>query len=261
LEISLAFALGKKISTLPPMIAAALKSALDDAVAALQAERGENLYLCCLYGSAVRGNVVEGISEINLLIVLNTSDSAAHERVARAIGNNALVDPFVLARHGFERSVRAFAAKFASIKRNYRVVHGADPLAAIEIEPALERFLCEQAIRNLRLRTVYAYVTRSRHKAYGSFLARSVTPLFLRLSEIIRLNGGKLSPDFSERISAFEREFAIDGSVLHDLLAFKRKPGLLKDSDISHWHGRLFPVLDAAVVWIENNWRQARPVE
>jgi predicted nucleotidyltransferase len=243
------------------MTAGERKSGLGDAVAALRAELGENLYSCCLYGSAVRGNAVEGVSDINLLIILNTSDSASHEGVARAIGNITRIDPFVLARHGFERSVRAFAAKFASIKRNYRVVYGADPLAAIEIEPELERFLCEQAIRNLRLRTVYAYVTRSRHKAYGSFLSRSVTPLFLRLSEIIRLNGEQLPLDFSQRIGTFEREFEIDGAVLHDLLAFKREPRSLSDSEISNWHKQLFPVLDAAVAWIESNWQPSRPVQ
>ncbi|HEY5704111.1 MAG TPA: hypothetical protein VIS96_00890 [Terrimicrobiaceae bacterium] len=243
------------------MIAGEMKSALSEAVAALRAELGENLYSCCLYGSAVRGNVVEGVSDINLLIVLNTSDSASHECVARAIGNTVRIDPFVLARHGFERSVRAFAAKFASIKRNYRVVYGADPLAAIEIEPELERFLCEQAIRNLRLRMVYAYATRSRHKSYASFLNRSVTPLFLRLSEIVRLNGGELPSDFTQRISAFERVFEIDGTVLHDLLAFKRESRSLKDAEISNWHNRLFPVVDSAVTWIERNWQPSQPAQ
>jgi predicted nucleotidyltransferase len=243
------------------MIAGEMKSALNDAVAALREQLGENLYSCCLYGSAVRGNAVEGVSDINLLVVLNTSDSAAHERVARSIGDNTRIDPFVLARKGFERSVRAFAAKFASIKRNYRVVHGADPLATIEIEPELERFLCEQAVRNLRLRLVYAYVTRSRRKAYGSFLSRSVTPLFLRLSEIVRLNGGQVPSDFTQRIGTFEREFKIDGAVLRDLLAFKQKPRSLKDHEIPNWHERVFPVPDAAIDWIESNWQPSRPVE
>jgi predicted nucleotidyltransferase len=237
------------------MLACEITSEVGEVVAALRADLGENLYSCCLYGSAVRGNIVRGVSDINLLIVLNTSDSVAHDCIASVMGSNARIDPFILGRKGLERSVHAFAAKFASIKRNYRVLHGADPLAAIDIEPKLERFLCEQAIRNLRLRSVYAYVTRSRHKTYGSFLSRSVTPLFLRLSEIIRLSGSEVSQDFVERIRIFESKFAIDASVLHELLAFKRKPRVLSEAEIMDWHARLIPILDAAIGWIESHWQ------
>jgi predicted nucleotidyltransferase len=243
------------------MLAGEITSEVDEVVAALRADLGENLYSCCLYGSAVRGNLLRGVSDINLLIVLNTSDRAAHDCIAAVVASYPQIDPFVLSRKGFERSVRAFAAKFASIKRNYRVVYGADPLATIEIEPSLERFLCEQALRNLRLRTVYAYVMRSRYKAYGSFLSRSVTPLFLRLSEVVRLSGGEVPQEFTDRIKAFEKQFGIDGSVLHEALAFKRAPRALKAPEILNWHGRLMLILDAAIGWIEGNWEAPRSVE
>src|SRR6185369_6724655 len=98
------------------------QATLDQAVGALRSELGENLFSCCVYGSAVRGNAIEGVSDLNLLIVLNQSNTGAHQAVARAIGGLPQVDPFVLAKRGFERSVRAFAPKFASIRRNYRVL-------------------------------------------------------------------------------------------------------------------------------------------
>lgn len=137
-----------------------LEAILNDTVAALKAGLGDNLHSCCLYGSAVRGNAIDGISDLNLLIVLNTSDSAAHQAVARALEGRPQIDPFVLGRRGFERSARAFAPKFASIRRHHRVLHGADPLTELKVDESLERFLCEQALRNLRLRLVYAFVTR-----------------------------------------------------------------------------------------------------
>jgi hypothetical protein len=138
-----------------------LQATLDQAVNALRTELGDNLYYsCCVYGSAVRGNSIEGVSDINLLVILNQSTAAAHEAVARAIGGQRQIDPFVLARRGFERSVRAFATKFASIKRNYRVRFGADPLVDLNVDAELEKFLCEQAVRNLRLRLAYAFITR-----------------------------------------------------------------------------------------------------
>lgn len=231
-----------------------LEATLHRAVESLKSELGDNLYSCCLYGSAVRGNAIDGVSDINLLIVLNESTTAAHQAVARAIGDHSVIDPFVLAKRGFERSVRAFAPKFASIRRNHRVLHGADPLAEIKIDSAMERFLCEQAVRNLRLRLVYSFITRKQHKGYDRFIVRHVTALFVQFSEVLRLGGTTIPADFESRIPIFEREFNVDGQVLRDLLALKRKPRRLSDSEVVGWHDRLFPVVDAVLRAIETRW-------
>ena len=229
---------------------------LDEAVRCLSAELGKNLYSCCVYGSIVRGNYIEGVSDINLLIVLNQSAPEAHEAVACAIGAVRQIDPFILGRDGFPRSARAFAAKFASIKRNYRVLCGADPLADLPLDPVLEKFLCEQALRNLRLRLVYVFVTRQRNKSYHKFLTRSVTPLFVQASEALRLEGRTIPKEFEARIGLLEKEFGIDGAVWRDLLAFKEKPHNLSDPEIVRWQERLFPLIDAVVRWLETKWVQ-----
>jgi hypothetical protein len=186
--------------------------------------------------------------------VLKESNPSAHEAVARAIGGNRQIDPFVLAHRGFQRSVRAFAAKFASIKRNYRVRCGPDPLAEIQIDPGLEKFLCEQALRNLRLRLVYTFVTRQQSNVYDKFLARCVTPLFMQMSDVLRLNGIAVPKDFEARVALLEREFEIDGAALRDLLAFKKAPQKLSDDECVAWHQRIFPVVDAVINWIDATW-------
>lgn len=231
-----------------------LESVLNDTVAALKAGLGANLHSCCLYGSAVRGNAIDGISDLNLLIVLNESDSAAHQAVACALEGRPQIDPFVLGRRGFERSARAFAPKFASIRRHHRVLHGADPLADLKVDDQLERFLCEQALRNLRLRLIYAFVTRHEQKAYDRFVVRNVTAIFVQFSEVLRLQGTAIPTDFAERIPIFEREFKVDGRVLADLLALKREPRRFSDAQAIAEHERLFPVVDAVLRWIEQHW-------
>lgn len=234
-----------------------LQGILDEAVSVLRSELGDNLYSCCVYGSAVRGNSIEGVSDINLLIILNQSTAAAHLAVARAIGGQTQIDPFVLARRGFERSVRAFATKFASIKRNYRVLFGADPLVKLNVDAELEKFLCEQAIRNLRLRLVYSFITRQQNKAYDKFLVRNITGMFVQFSEALRLNGIVLPSAFEDRIPILEREYKIDGQVTRDLLALKKSPRRFSEDEAVVWHERLFPVVDAVLAWIESNWPAA----
>jgi predicted nucleotidyltransferase len=231
-----------------------LEATLQRAVEALKAELRDNLHSCCLYGSAVRGNAIEGVSDLNLLIVLHESSSAAHQAVARALENFPVIDPFVLATRGFERSVRAFAPKFASIRRNHRVLHGPDPLAEIKIDAELERFLCEQAIRNLRLRLVYSFITRKQHKGYDRFLVRNVTAMFIQFSEALRLAGISIPADFEARVPIFEREFQFKGQPLRDLLALKKKPRRLSDSEVIAWHDQIFPIVDAVLRTIEERW-------
>lgn len=231
-----------------------MESVLERAVASLKTELGGNLYSCCLYGSAVRGNAIEGVSDLNLLIVLNESDSSAHQAIARSLAELPQIDPFVLAKRGFERSVKAFATKFASIRRHHRVLHGADPLAGFKVDAPVERFLCEQAVRNLRLRLVYSFITRSRHKNYDRFVVRHMTAMFVQFSEALRLQGVAVPAEFEARIPIWEREFKIEGQVLRDLLALKRAPRRFTDAEAVAWHERLFPVVDAAIQWIEERW-------
>lgn len=227
---------------------------LDEVIASLRKALGDNLWSCCLYGSAVRGNVIAGVSDLNLLIILNESNPTAHEAVARVLAPFRQIDPFLLGRRGFERSVRAFAVKFSSIQRNYRVLYGADPLAELKLDTNLERFLCEQALRNLRLRLTYAFVTRERHKAYGRFLTRCATPLMIQLSEILRLNGLVIPKEFATRIALFEKEMKLDGAPLRDLLTLKQSPTKLSDAEVVNWHTRIFSVVDTALQFVEAKW-------
>lgn len=231
-----------------------IQTVLDRTVAALQEALGDNLCSCCLYGSAVRGNVIAGVSDINLLIVLRQSSAGAHQAIAQVLAGQPGIAPFILARRGFERSVRSFATKFQSIRRNYLLLHGEDLLKNIQIDPQLERFLCEQAIRNLRLRLVYAFVTRAQNKSYDRFLVRHVTSLVVQCSEALRLNGLTVPKEFPERISLMEKEFAADGAVLRDLLVLKAKPRRLNDDETVAWHNRVFPFVDKVLVWLESRW-------
>jgi predicted nucleotidyltransferase len=231
-----------------------LEATLAETVEALKKGLGPNLYACCLYGSAVRGNAIDGISDINLLIVLEESDVAAHQAVAKALEGRPQVDPFVLARRGFERSAKAFAPKFASIRRHHRVLCGADPVADLKVDPVLERFLCEQALRNLRLRLVYSFVTQPQLKSYGRFVQRNITAIFVQFSEVLRLQGVAIPVDFAARIPIFEKEFGVDGVALRELLELKREPKRFSDTQVNECHQRLFPVVEAVLRWIESHW-------
>lgn len=228
---------------------------IDRIAARLPALLGDNLYSCVLYGSAVRGGIKPGTSDINLLIVLNESRPEAHRAISECVQGKIFVDPFVIARKGMERSFETFAMKFRSIRRNYRVLVGEDPLAKLEISEERARFLCEQSLRNLRLRTVHTYVMhRQDRKRYLNYLLNVYSTIVIELSEVMRLNNEDVPNNFEQRVLLIEKVFQLDVSVLHNLLKLKLNIRRLHNRDVEYFHRGLFTLLDSAVIWVEERW-------
>lgn len=225
---------------------------------ALFAALGENLWSCCVYGSYARGNPVVGLSDINLLVVLADSQTAAHVSLSQVLSRFAVIDPLVVGRDALVRTARCFANKFSSIQRNYRVLHGADPFLEFKVDPSLERLLCEQALRNTRLRTVYTFVTDSRSHRYRGFVIESVSAIFLQLSDVVLLSGRTLERDFAARIPVLTEVLHADARTLQDLLALRSNPKAFAQSEVAEWHRRVLALLDRALQWIEANWAEPR---
>lgn len=239
------------MTTLPPDV----QTTLDRAVESLKSRLGENLYSCMVYGSVVRGDFVPVTSDVNLLIVLNDSTPEAHAHIVEAVRGRLRIDPFVIGKVGMERSFEAFALKFLSIRRDYQVLHGSDPLEKFEVKEELERFLCEQALRNVRLRLVRGFIVFGEdRKRYAQFLIHWIPTLFVDLSAGLRLVGHDIPGGFADRIPVIEREYGGDASVLRDLLSFKEQPHPLSLDVVKDLHSRIFRILTRAIEWMEAQW-------
>jgi predicted nucleotidyltransferase len=234
--------------------------AVERIVRALVASLGENLHACILYGSAVRGDLLPRASDLNLLIVLEHSTPDAHRAIADVVRNAPrVVEPFVLGREGLERSRRVFAIKFRSIKRNYRVLHGADVLAQFNASPQLLRFLCEQSLRNLRLRHKHAYITfGDERQRFTRYVLRSLPGIHTALAEALRCEGIEVPKDHAQRLPVLQQAFDTDVAVLHDLRVRKQRGSgdgeTMSREQVDNVHERLFRLLDAATRWMEARW-------
>ena len=243
------------------------RAGLDRAVAELKSRLDTNLDSLVLYGSAVRGDFVQEISDVNLLIVLRESNPASHREISAAVAGNLKIDPMIVGRPGMARSFEAFALKFRSMARDYQVLHGADPFVDFTVRPEVERFLCEQALRNIRLRLVRGFVILGKDRLrYTDFLIHWVPTLFIDLSAALRLNGTDIPHDFSDRVDILAKGFDTDTSVLRDLLALKEhppRPGFdarlvwgrrLPRVEIDRFHEGTFGLLTTAIEWMERRW-------
>ena len=230
------------------------RDAVEQFVDALGRGLRDNLNSVVIYGSAVRGSFNSRTSDINVLVVLEVSTPEAHEVIADSIaGSSTMIEPLVLTRPGIERSFRAFAPKFDSIQRHYQVLHGVDPLADYQSDADLAKFLCEQAIRNLRLRSVQAYIHfRNDSDRYQAYLERSLPAVFTDLSEVLRLQDMEIPNGFAERIPMIAREYSVPDSGLSNLLDVSTHPRHLSQDEIARIHRFLFSLLDVAVARVSS---------
>jgi predicted nucleotidyltransferase len=224
---------------------------LNEVTNGLSEKLGDKLYSLILYGSAVRGSFDARSSDFNLLIILNESTPAAHREIARLLKARIRVEPFVISRIGMEKSFEAFAIKFSSIQRHYRVLHGEDPLRDLVIDDKILHFLTEQALRNLRLRSVRAYIQwGSDRKRYMEYVIGIVPQVFTDIGSAFRVRGFTVEEGFAERIPLLTQHLGDAAKVLQDLLVIKERKIALSDKELFNLHEKLFTLLDKSITWM-----------
>ena len=240
-------------SNLPP----SLEKELEELTRQLIDSLGESLYSCILFGSAVRGDFTAQQSDLNLLIILNEASPKAHDLIAEVLAMHAeiRVDPMILARAGIKRSFEMFGAKFLSISRNYRILHGADLIKGLAIDNSVLRFLAEQTLRNIRMSAVRAYVLYSQDRTqYVRFINRMRASIFTALSDVVRLSIDSDVPhDFADRPKVIGEFFNTDATVLSEFLQLSGR-GKLSAQEIQSLHLGLSNLLNHAIFWVESHW-------
>jgi hypothetical protein len=232
-------------------------AALEKTCAFLIRELGENLHSLSLYGSAMRGDFNPSRSDLNLLIVLHSSDGTAHRKIRGRPVTRPRVDPMVISLESLERTTHIFALKFSSIQRHYSVLHGSDPFGSMTIDDNLLRFLVEQELRNLRMRLVHFYVMSS-DRRYAEYVQVSVARILVTLADAARCSGRDLPTDIVARMPIFAELFDIDETVLRELIQLKSAPATTALHRAEHVHDRLVLVLDQVIHWLEDTWPSQR---
>ncbi|MBI2396141.1 MAG: nucleotidyltransferase domain-containing protein, partial [Deltaproteobacteria bacterium] len=123
-------------------------------VAELLAALGDRLRSALLYGSVARGEAVSGVSDINLLILVDRVDagllrvgSPLARRWAKA-GNTA---PLLMPWDEWRRASDVFAVELADMKDAHVLLQGPDPLDGLVVDARALRLQAEREIRGKML--------------------------------------------------------------------------------------------------------------
>jgi hypothetical protein len=216
---------------------------------------GENLVSLIQYGSSIKGGA-NSKSDINLLIVLRLSTPEAHSVIHQIVNSHPTIEPFVLGELGIEKTFQHFAVKFLSIKRHHKLLSGIDILNELNITTKTERFLAEQALRNLRLKIVHGYIKEGASLNYLKYIITIKNSLFINISEVARCEDIALPETYDKRIPVLKEQFQFDVSILNYLFELKNNYKNIDKKGVETFHRELFSLMDNIIHYIERNWNE-----
>lgn len=207
-----------------------MKAAAREFTTELVETLGERLRSVVLHGSVARGEPVERVSDINLLVLVDGVDADLLRRLAphaRSWQETALALPLVLTWAEWRRASDAFAIETSDMIDAHEVLHGDDPLDDSSVR---DRHLRVQAERELRGKLIAlregTVAAADRPEDLGRLLLTALPSVATYLRAALRL-AGETAP--LQTPAAFDRGAALvgaDPSALAELwtLRGKRKP-------------------------------------
>jgi hypothetical protein len=189
-----------------------------------------------LYGSAVTGDFQENVSDLNVLCVLNTLAPAQLEKAYPGVDRwmkQKQPAPVFLSVEEIRNAHDAFAIEFLDIRAAYKVLHGEDVIAAIDIDPVHHRHQVEHELRSriLRLRERFLALQEDRRQLIQLML--DSIPTFSTLFRHALILSGEQPPlkkrEIFQQASAC---FSISATPFETLLDVRAKDRRLQDAEI-----------------------------
>jgi predicted nucleotidyltransferase len=201
----------------------------------IQSLLGDNLEAVVLYGSAARGDYLSDRSNVNLLLLLRSVDSALLARYAklhRQWNRERIVVPLMLTRDELKLSAELFPLEYAEMKDHHVLLGGEDPFETLPIDLGRLLLQSQQEISGNLVRLRQRLVEGGgRPEAIAILLALSVTSLLPALRGLLRATGRSYRSTTDALLDQVESEFGMDLSPLREAWNVKcesRTPGPLE---------------------------------
>ncbi len=158
---------------------------------------GDDLLAVVLYGSAARGEYHEKHSDLNVLCILRQVGLGELERLAKPLQwwlKSGQTPPLLLSEEEIRDAADVFPIEFLDIRAGYRLLHGPDLVAAIDINTVNHRRQLEHELRSRLLRLRRRFLeTQHEDKAVAGLMLDSL-PTFATLFRHALLVAGFEAP-------------------------------------------------------------------
>lgn len=186
---------------------------------ALVEQLGDELGSMILFGSGTGSHYLDEVSDLNLLIVLETASMSALETTRSALRDHKqiAVDPVIVTRGELERLPEAFPIETADMQAAHRVLSGEDVLRGLNVrsEAIREQLVAEVLGKTMRLRTVFAHAKRGDAKQLRALLIQAIGPFAALMRAALHVGDAHFAEfapprEFLEILAQMEERFGME---------------------------------------------------
>jgi hypothetical protein len=159
----------------------------------LQAILGPRLRSALLHGSVARGEAISGVSDVNVLILLDRVDPPALRlisRLARRWAEAGNTPPMVMSWTEWQEASDAFAIEVADMTDARVVLAGEDPVANLSADLAAMRLQAERELRGKLVQLRTGLLLAAEHpEEIGTLLLTALPSFTTYFRALLRLSG------------------------------------------------------------------------
>lgn len=212
----------------------------------------ENLLSVLLYGSAASGDFIPGVSDVNVLIILDEINKEQIEKFGREHFkpmNRYRITPLILTRTEFQNSADVFPMEYFDIQEQNSVLFGEDETKMLKLERKNLRHQLEERLRGC-LNSIRQMIIASRgRKRYLRMNLKILFGSFKSLFRgLLRLRGISSIPNqWEEIVELLHENFGVDAKPfmeIHKLRGGEKIDPLKLSVELSNSLEKLTGVVD-----------------
>jgi hypothetical protein len=191
----------------------------------VKAAFGSSLRSAVVYGSVARREEIEGLSNLNVLLLLDELDIPAMERaapLARKWERQGNLPPLLMTWEEWRRSADSFAIEVADMQDAHDLLAGEDPVLDLTVQRTHLRLQAERELKEklLLFRTRLMLVAHKPEEV-GRLLLASLPSFTTYARALLRLTGGTAPRSTAEVIRSAAATLGADMSSFERVLAVR----------------------------------------
>lgn len=219
------------------------RKAAADLVNDLAGEFGDELRSSLLYGSVARGEYVDGVSNVNVLVLLEDISPRTFARAGPLAHRweAAGLEPMLLEREEWDRAADVFAIEILDMIGSHEMLHGDDPLTGLTVSRDALRLQAERELR-AKLIGLHAAMLRAADAPWtiGALLVAALPSFLTYFRTALRLADRDVPEDSRVVIDGAASLIGFDPSGFMAALDARQRGGRWKlpltDRLVEHYH-------------------------
>jgi predicted nucleotidyltransferase len=163
--------------------------------AELRPALGERLASVVLHGSAARGEWVENVSDVNVLVLVDDISGASLAALSPVVRKFVpkQVHPIIVEQREWRRASDVFGIELVEMQDWHELLAGTDPLMGLLVSPENLRLQAERELRGKLLQLHLAMLIAETPERLGALLGSALPSLTTYFRTALRLAAGDVS--------------------------------------------------------------------